>query len=99
MNRPSDKWIVIGLGVIVALLLVNAGIAYQNTRRLHNDGYWVAHTHEVLDSLDDLLSTVKEAETGQRGFLITGKENYLRPYEAALAAIDGKTERVPALQR
>ncbi len=71
------NWLSIGLGLISALLLVNAGIAYRNTRQLHNEGFWVAHTHEVLASLDDVLSTVKDAETGQRGFLITGKEDYL----------------------
>jgi PAS domain S-box-containing protein len=97
MNRPFSKWLVIGLGLIVVLLLVNAGIAYRNTRQLHTDAYWVAHTHEVLESLDDLLSTVKDAETGQRGFLITGKENYLKPYEDALAATDRNVERVKGL--
>ena len=66
MNRAFSKWLVIGLGLIVVLLLVNAGIAYRNTRQLHNDAYWVAHTHEVLNSLDELLTTVLDAETGQR---------------------------------
>ncbi len=97
MNRAFSKWLVIGLGLIVVLLLVNAGIAYRNTRQLHNDAYWVAHTHEVLNSLDELLTTVLDAETGQRGFLITGREDYLKPYEASLAAVDVKIERIKGL--
>ena len=41
----------------------------------------VAHTHEVLDALEQLISTLKDAETGQRGYLITGEPRYLDPYE------------------
>jgi PAS domain S-box-containing protein len=97
MKPTFDKWLVIGFGLIVALLLVNAGIVYRQTRSLHRDGYWVAHTHEVLGSLDDLFSTVKDAETGQRGFLITGNEKYLKPYEDAVAVVGAKLERLKRL--
>jgi len=41
---------------------------------------WVIHTHEVISVSDNLLSTMTDAETGQRGFLLTGDNNYLEPY-------------------
>ncbi|ABM04776.1 diguanylate cyclase [Psychromonas ingrahamii 37] len=41
---------------------------------------WVIHTHEVLNSAQKLLSSMTDAETGQRGFLLTGNPDYLAPY-------------------
>ena len=79
-------------GVAVVLLLIVAGavIGFRNIRQLEKDQYWVVHTHVVIDSLDDLLSTIKDAETGQRGYLITGDDNYLKPYQDAAATVDAK---------
>jgi CHASE3 domain sensor protein len=88
MERTFDKGMLIGIGLILALLVGNAGLAYRNTRQLLDDAGWVAHTHEVLDLTGDVLRTVVDAETGQRGFLITGKENFLEPYHQALARLD-----------
>jgi signal transduction histidine kinase len=97
MDRTFDAGIAGGFGLLAALIVANAGLAYYNTRQLHDDSGQVAHTHEVLDALDDLLSTVKDAETGQRGFLITGESRYLKPYDDAVATVPGKIERVERL--
>src|SRR5580765_2754613 len=64
------------VGVVVALLAV-AATAYfiylsLQTRRVAAD--LVSHTLEVLQEVDGVLSTLKDAETGQRGFLLTGEE-------------------------
>jgi PAS domain S-box-containing protein len=57
----------------------------------------VAHTQEVRFALQALLSAMQDAETGQRGFLITGDEAYLDPYRAALAEVDGHLAEVGRL--
>src|SRR6185369_5650711 len=44
---------------------------------------WATHTHVVIEYLEELFSTLKDAETGQRGYLITGTTNYLEPYYSA----------------
>ncbi len=51
---------------------------------------------EVQSQLQDLLSTVKDAETGQRGFILTGQEPYLEPYTAATQVIDAKLKQLSA---
>jgi len=41
---------------------------------------WVAHTFEVLQNLDLVLSSLTDAETGERGYVLTGTATYLEPY-------------------
>src|SRR5690242_16881551 len=88
MERPFDKSVLVGTGLVVALLVVNAGFAYRNTWQLAENVGREAHTHEVLDLTADVLRTLVDTETGQRGFLITGKEEFLEPYHQALARLD-----------
>jgi PAS domain S-box-containing protein len=88
MRRTFDKGVLVGIGLVVALLIVNAGLAYRNTRQLLEDTGWVAHTHKVLDLAGGVLRTLVDAETGQRGFVITGKDNFLEPYHQAVARLD-----------
>ncbi len=42
----------------------------------------------MLNAIDDLMSTVTDAETGQRGYLLTQRETYLEPYQFALQQVD-----------
>src|SRR5262252_3123263 len=68
-------------------LIANALLTVANVRRVRDAEKWVAHTHQVLDTLRSLQSSVADAETGQRGFLITGRATYLEPYEAGRSAV------------
>jgi methyl-accepting chemotaxis protein len=87
------KWSVgtkIGAGFGLALFILAAiGIlAYTNTSNLVRAAEWRTHTYIVLGGLDRLLSEAKDAETGQRGFVLTGDESYLEPYNAAIRTLD-----------
>jgi CHASE3 domain sensor protein/predicted Na+-dependent transporter/predicted MFS family arabinose efflux permease len=77
-------------GVVVA----NASAAYWNLRTVAATHRWVAHTHEVMTQIEETLSLLKDAETGQRGYLITGDRRYLEPYEAAVRRVHGRFERL-----
>lgn len=46
---------------------------------------WVIHTHDVITNSEKLLSSMKDAETGQRGFLITQEITYLEPYYTGMS--------------
>ena len=81
------KRLVAGFGVAALTLLLIAIISYRNADLLIETERWVAHTHQVRIELANLLSLLKDAETGQRGYLLTGEESYLEPYKAALVAI------------
>ncbi|HEY2797461.1 MAG TPA: CHASE3 domain-containing protein [Thermoanaerobaculia bacterium] len=73
---------------LVALALVGLGWIHDaNARRLLEANRSVAHSYRVLGATDDFLGLLLDAETGQRGYLLTGEESYLGPYTAAAGAV------------
>src|ERR1700683_4393993 len=67
-----------------ALMLGLVGFLYlRYGADLANADYWVRHSYLVLGDIKDLMIAADEAETGQRGFLLTGRDDYLPPYSAA----------------
>ncbi|WP_414586559.1 sensor histidine kinase [Scytonema sp. PCC 10023] len=87
MRGPLAQQVKAGLLLALVLLFINSLVSYRNIRRLIENQRSVTHTHEVLTELEQTLSTLKDAETGQRGYLLTGNENYLQPYQRAIAQI------------
>ncbi|HWC88693.1 MAG TPA: CHASE3 domain-containing protein, partial [Pirellulales bacterium] len=87
MERTFDNRLRLGIALLAAVMAVNAALAYYNIQLLYATNRQVSRSHEVLAALASVLATVKDAETGQRGFLITGNPRYLAPYDAALAAM------------
>ncbi len=83
--------------VPLAVLCVVGVLAYRNTNTLEFTNGRVVHTYQVLGSLDDITQLLKDAETGQRGFVITGEDSYLAPYTNASSAITGAVDNVAAL--
>jgi CheY-like chemotaxis protein/signal transduction histidine kinase/CHASE3 domain sensor protein len=91
--------IALGLALVVAFFLVSGWIAYGNITTTQRDADKIAHSHEVIVALDDMLSGVKDAETGQRGYLLTGKDQYLGPYNQALSEVGPMFARIASLTR
>src|ERR1035441_2370963 len=77
------KKIAAGFAPSFVLLGVGGAIAYRSINALSQTSYSVAHTHLVLEHVASVLSLLKDAETGQRGYIITGDESFLGPYQAA----------------
>lgn len=79
--------IAVGFTLSIALLVVIGGVAYRSLVELVETSYSVTRTHSVLESMANLLSLMKDAETGQRGFAIAGSESFLEPFHAAAEAV------------
>ncbi len=67
----------------IALTVVVGLMAVWSIVKLRDDARWVAHSHEVLNSLGQVLALTVDAETAQRGFLLTDDTSYLQPYRHA----------------
>jgi PAS domain S-box-containing protein len=91
----------IAIGAVLVLLVIAIlGLAsYIETQRLITIKNWVFHTHETIESLGDILSLLKDAETGQRGFILTGRDNYLKPYDEANAEIQNQLAKAMDLTK
>ena len=73
----------------VAVLLI-AGFSFRSLQWRAEGARRVAHTLEVTQHLESLLSGLTSAESGQRGYLLTGAERYLEPYESAVPALQSE---------
>jgi CHASE3 domain sensor protein len=88
--------LVIGFGVSLLLLIISSVASYTSIRKLTESARLVDHTNEVIQKLEEALSVLKDAETGQRGFLLTGDERFLKPY---LGAYDSALNTVKYVKR
>jgi signal transduction histidine kinase len=85
------------LGIIASLAIaVNAELGY---RRLESANRQMAMAVEMQAAVHETLALVVDAETGQRGYLLTGKDEYLAPYTAALPKFDGAFKKLRELLR
>jgi methyl-accepting chemotaxis protein len=82
-----SRVIQIGFIVILALILANGVAIFWTMNKLTDSLSWVAHSYDVKSKLGILMSEMAEAETGQRGFLYTGKEDFLETYTNSLRRI------------
>jgi PAS domain S-box-containing protein len=85
MRVTTTRGLAVAIGLLVAALLVDAAATIYNIREVATNVEWVSHTHEVLAKLEAALSSLKDAETGQRGYLLTGEPAYLEPYRDAVS--------------
>jgi signal transduction histidine kinase len=86
-------------GVMIGLLALFGGLAWDGFSSAREARQWTEHTYQVLAKLRELGMTVRDAETGQRGFLLTGDDSYLTPYNDALgriSIIEGELQHLTA---
>jgi CheY-like chemotaxis protein/signal transduction histidine kinase/CHASE3 domain sensor protein len=87
----------LGVGGALIFFLITGALAYSNMLTLRHDTAKVVHTHEVITELGSLMSAAQDAETGQRGFLLTGDNRYLEPYQDAIARADASVNTIQSL--
>jgi PAS domain S-box-containing protein len=78
----------VGFAIAVSATVVVALLSYAALRASLISAQRVSHTLEVVGQLQTLLSTMKDAETGQRGFLLTGDPQYVVPYTRAATTLE-----------
>ena len=91
-RRLAAAFTIAGLTTLLIVIF-----AFRSINSLVENEKWVIHTHQVRTDLADLLSEMKDTETGQRGFLLTNDPAYLEPYQAALKLIQASFGDVRAL--
>ncbi|HEY4203024.1 MAG TPA: CHASE3 domain-containing protein [Devosiaceae bacterium] len=87
------------LAVVASLLMIifAAGTALYLVRGFDRQVDEMVHSYDVRDAARDLSQAITDAETGQRGFLLTLDERYLAPYNLALATMDSRLQTLMGL--
>ena len=94
-----ELWTALGLALVLLFFVGSGAIAYRNIETLRGNSEKIWHTHDVLMALNQLLSTTQDAETGQRGYLLTGDDRYLEPYRVAIDDAGERADAVGVLTR
>lgn len=97
MNLKNPSWIVLGFTLALCLLIAIAVISYRGTIQFSNSTALVSHTHNVISELDSIYAKLKDAETIERGYLITGDESFLPPYRQAVDELPEQLKQFRAL--
>jgi len=84
-------------GFALLLMVIVGAITYLGLARIATSRAARRHAFEVRDRLGRLEGHLQEAETGQRGYLLTGRDPYLGPFETGTAAVRGDLDSLIAL--
>src|SRR3546814_2276907 len=88
---------VAGFGGLGALVGGVSAFTVARVSFLDQSAEWTTHTYGVLGGLDDALLGIVNQETGLRGFLVAGKEEFLEPYKNGLEQYNSAFARVKEL--
>ena len=97
MRWPSLQKIAISLPMAMLAALALVGINEAGFRRSHDALEHLAHSQSTHASVNRLLRSMLDAETGHRGYLLTGEESYLEPYETAVSTVNDNLTQLRGL--
>jgi PAS domain S-box-containing protein len=98
VNQASDKVRLFFVLMSAVLILGIAASYFAGRAALESIGR-IREFDAAIEAIQDLRSTVQDAETGQRGYLLTRQASYLGPYEEALATIQPRLQAVHKLAK
>lgn len=83
-----------GLGTALILLFFSSFASYFSIKTLIDNSQMVRKSNQIIKDLDNVFSLVKDAETGQRGYLLTGDQVFLEPYTKSKDKISGAIDQL-----
>ena len=90
MHTKLSQNLLSALFLAAALLIIaNAAFAFHAEQVLADSEHWVTHTLEVINHLEQVLGAETQAESSVRGFVLSGQERYLAPFQTAEATVTG----------
>lgn len=97
MNGNFKRNLIISSGVSMLILIVSSTASYLSIDNLLDSNRWVNHTQDVIYNLNAGATVMVDAQTGMRGFLVTGREDFLKDYENSEDRADAYFDNVESL--
>ncbi|PTL83192.1 methyl-accepting chemotaxis protein [Vitiosangium sp. GDMCC 1.1324] len=86
------KKIALGFGLSLVMLLAVSLVAFQSARQLNETAERLVESRDQGRAIREVRALLVDAETGERGYLLTGDERYLQPFERAIQEINTKLD-------
>jgi signal transduction histidine kinase/CHASE3 domain sensor protein len=96
-SRRFQPVVFILVGLAILVVSFNAWLALRSVEALAASERWVSHTWGVIDALEAVSDSLKDAETATRGYLLTGDRDYLGPYSQSRHDLPGEIADVRTL--
>ncbi|HXS92520.1 MAG TPA: CHASE3 domain-containing protein [Steroidobacteraceae bacterium] len=95
--QKSRSLVILAAGISVVVLIAAGVAAFLAVKTLSDAGDQLVRSKEISIALEQALSSLRDAETGQRGYLLTGRPAYLAPYAAAVATVNQQLDTLRSL--
>lgn len=97
MKTTLSQKILAGFIACTIILISVAIFSFRNSEKFVETSQWVNHTHEVINEFEQIFSSSLDIESSSRGFIITGNEVFLQPYNNAITRIGEHLDKVKNL--
>jgi signal transduction histidine kinase/DNA-binding response OmpR family regulator/CHASE3 domain sensor protein len=97
MPAKFKRNLFIGYAISLLLLIVSSVASYISIKNLLITQKEINHTNLVIQKLEDVVSILKDAETGQRGYLLSNDQQFLDPYNGAVDKADRIIDEIKTL--
>ncbi len=87
-NMKFKTKLIGGYAIVLTMMVIVTVVVYTSVSSLIQTQGWVEHTHQVLETSRSLSKSMVDMETGQRGFMLTGNDNFLAPFNAGDIAFE-----------
>jgi PAS domain S-box-containing protein len=86
--HSAERRVQAGFAALLACLVAITAVSYPTLTRLREDTAWVTHTHQAIAALRLVVTDTTDAETAERGYMITGSTEYQGRYESAVQQVN-----------
>jgi CHASE3 domain sensor protein len=93
-NLPISRKLMAAFAAVVVVIFASSAIVFDRLRVIEWAHDWRVHTIDVLDTLQNAMDAMLDQETGLRGYLITGDENFLEPYHRGGNAYTAASQKI-----
>lgn len=97
MQLSLERQVAAGFAVGLMVLLLIGAAAWWSIVRFERAFGWVDHTHQTLNSLEEILVHALNIQSGSRGFALSGDPRFLEPFEKGAREIEEHFERAAQL--
>lgn len=96
-NLKFKTRLIFGNSIVLIIMAIVGIVVYFSVNSLIQNSHWVDHTHRVIEHGNALVGDMVNMETGMRGFLVGGKDDFLEPYFAGKKDFDKMMSDTKAL--